>query len=217
MVAGVTTPRPWTGSASHCQRGSTRGCSCSVSQAAIVSRSHPLLHREATRTLLASVGETLGPYSMYLAHGLIAHVVLRALGSRRGVQTSAGIALLAGAGPGLLSALSLVATLLPLKLHYGVDARLPDVAPRALLLGAAGVVFVSYVWFAVAFQLALAGAHRVSRWKGMLAGTIAIVAFGLLCGAVEHAEGVPRVTHVLGPHLSVTAKKPHTINPSFVW
>jgi hypothetical protein len=118
----------------------------------------------------------------------------------------------------MLASIGFVVVLLPLKLYYGAgfDVPLAAVAPRAVVLPAAGLIFIVYVWSAIAFQLALAGVHRVKAWKGVLAGALAVLGFGLIAGAIEHSARFPRIA-ALGPHVSVTLAKPHSVDVHISW
>jgi hypothetical protein len=75
----------------------------------------------------------------------------------------------------------------------------------AILIGVGGVVaFGLYVHIFVVFQLALAGAHGVPRWKGVLAGMLAFVAFSVGSGTVAQlSPRLTRATSYLGPHIEL--------------
>jgi hypothetical protein len=175
-----------------------------------------LLHKEKPGGLLTSAAETLGPYVLYLAWGLIAHVCLRTFGSRRRLGTSLGISLLAGAGPGTVAGVVVTLVIAALGLRYGVETDFSERVPSRVMGAAIAVVYVAYLYAFVAFQLALAGAHRLARWKGIVAGTIAVLAIGFSCGALEGATGEHGMTKKLGPHLSLT-RHGKSFNASINW
>jgi hypothetical protein len=170
-----------------------------------------LFAQETTRVLkrdgevspfVATLGETLGPYALYISMGLVAHVLLRLLGSKRRLRTTIGISLLAGAGPGMIVAFSMMPTLAVVA-RYGLEG-VNDAAPMWLKLCLAVLVVVAYVHFVVAFELALAGAHSLPRWRGVVAGTLAIVVMAFVTGRFEESQRFAKYARKLGPHLSLT-------------
>jgi hypothetical protein len=163
------------------------------------------LHRfgkrdEAPHTLLTSLGETLGPYLMYVGLGLLAHAALRVFGSKRKLRTTIGVCLLAGAGPGLVLALGMTLAGVWMVTLYGAgnafDPKVPAFAGRVIACFVLGL----YAHFLLVFQLALAGAHGLPRWKGLGAGMVAVVAIAFLCGWIENASWWSKAGIVLGPH-----------------
>jgi hypothetical protein len=154
-------------------------------------------------TLLVTLSETLSPYVMYVALGFIAHFVLRMLGSERKLRTSIGLSLLAGAGPGTLAALGLVVPGVLMVARYGSTANLSSSAPLPARVAFGIIASAAYVYFLFLFDLGLAGAHGLARWKGIAAGKIAVIALAFGCGALEHFEWLPQLTGSIGPHLSI--------------
>jgi hypothetical protein len=162
-----------------------------------------LVKEPGAHTILSSVAETLGPYVMYVGTGLVAHLVLRALGSRRRLRTTIGMTLLAGAGPGTVLALGITVPPVLLVRHYGsVDAMQAGI-PMAARTAVVVAVLVLYFGFLAVFQLGLAGAHGITRWKGVVAGTVAVIAMAFVCGALEHTSLWPHLVGSMGPHLSL--------------
>jgi hypothetical protein len=157
---------------------------------------------DAPQTLLRSLGETIGPYFLYIGLGLFAHFALRVLGSKRRLRTTVGVALLAGAGPGTIVALGIVVPAVVAVARFGsLSAVVAHLAPWAQLIVAAYVLGI-YIYSMALFKFALAGAHGLPRWKGLLAGTFAVIAMGIVCGRLE-STSLAQVIHLdLGPHLS---------------
>jgi hypothetical protein len=158
-----------------------------------------LRHIERSHTFLATLGWSCGPYVLYASMGIVAHLVLRLLGSTRKLSTSIGTVLLVGAGPGTVSALGLSVLVAGIVAKYG--SLEPHAATPLLLLAAAPtMIFQVYAW--IICQLALSGAHGVARWKGVVAGIVALIVVGFACGAVETSERFGEKTSWwLGPHL----------------
>ena len=154
-----------------------------------------------THTLLSTLGETLGPYLMYVGLGLVAHAVLRVFGSKRKLRTSVGVSLLAGAGPGLVFAIGMTSSGLWMIARYGTGNALDDQVPALAGRAIAAFILALYAWFLLVFQLALAGAHGLPRWKGLAAGMVAVVAMAFSCGWLEQAAWWSKAGIVLGPHL----------------
>jgi hypothetical protein len=156
----------------------------------------------APHTLLASIAETLGPYTLYVGTALVAHVVLVVLGSRRKVSTTIGVTLLAAAGPGTLLAFGVGLPALALFARYGVVNALNPSVPIVVRLAVVAVVVGLYLYFVVLLQLALAGAHGVATWKAIVAGAVGVLAIAIVCGTAERAGWWPWLTGSLGPHLT---------------
>jgi len=157
---------------------------------------------DVPQTLLTSLGETLGPYVLYIGLGLFAHLALRVLGSKRRLRTTVGVALLAGAGPGTVVALGLVVPTVVAVARFGSLSTLVAHLPLWGQLTLAAYVMGIYFYSMALFKLALAGAHGLPRWKGLLAGTFAVIAMGIVCGRLE-STSVAEIIHLdLGPHMS---------------
>jgi hypothetical protein len=165
-----------------------------------------LIKVETMTGLLGSAADTLGPYLLYAVMGAVAHVVLRIVGGTRRFGTSMGIAILAGALPGMVLALALMLPLFVAAAIYGDVLHANDLMPlwgRGVI---AVVVMGSFLYFVVAFALALAGAHGLARWKGILAGIVAILVTAVLMGAVENRSQLAplkRLSDKAGPHMTI--------------
>jgi hypothetical protein len=155
------------------------------------------------RTLLSSIIDTLGPYALYFGIGLVAHLVLRTLGSKRKLRTTMGLTLLTGAGPGIILALGIGVPPVVLVKVYGSVDTINTVLPLPARIAILVSVVVLYLGFLGVYELALAGAHGVARWKGVVAGTVAVIAMAFATGALEKLDTSKRLTGSLGAHLSL--------------
>src|SRR5262249_47922293 len=113
------------------------------------------------------------------------------------------LSLLAGAGPGMLAALGLAVPGMLMVARYGSTANLNSSAPLPARITFGIIASAAYLYFLFLFDLGLAGAHGLARWKGIAAGKIAVIAVGFGCGALEHFEWLPQLTGWIGPHLSL--------------
>jgi hypothetical protein len=157
---------------------------------------------EPPHSLFSSFLETLGPYAVYIAIGIVAHGVLRLLGSRRKLRTTVGVTLLTGAGAGTLLALGIALPAIVAVRLLGMPSTLSNGLPNAGQAVLIVLFTLMYFYFLAAFELALAGAHGLPRWKGIVAGTVAVFVVAYACGAVEHAAPGDTLG-ALGPHLSL--------------
>jgi hypothetical protein len=143
-------------------------------------------------SLVLQALNAVGPYFHYAALGVLAHGVLRLLGSKRSLQGSVGLAIFAGAIPGSASSLLAVALLVINSLGSGIAKALT--IPMALVTVAAYVVFVRTL------ALGLAGLHDVRGRRAALAIACALVGTGLVFGHIGEVAG--GVIH-FGFHLSI--------------
>jgi hypothetical protein len=171
---------------------------------------------EAPHSLLSSFLETLGPYAVYIVIGIVAHALLRLLGSRRKLRTTVGVTLLVGAGAGTLLAAGIaVPVVVAIKL-FGIPSTQINGVPNAAQVVLIVVFTVLYFYFLAAFELALAGAHGLPRWKGVVAGTFAVFVVAYVCGAIEYL-GHTEALGALGPHLSVYFDRHGLHRFDFLW
>jgi hypothetical protein len=148
--------------------------------ALIAEATNALLHRDVAHTILTSARESLALYLQTTLIGVVAHPILRLLGSRRRLLTSVGVTFLATAGWGTVFGVFRSLATLAVAARYGAGADLGKVAPVWVNGLVIGLFAVWGVYVCAVTQLALAGAHGVSRWKGVVAGTIAILLGGNL-------------------------------------
>ncbi|MFT3914582.1 MAG: hypothetical protein QM704_10825 [Anaeromyxobacteraceae bacterium] len=136
----------------------------------------------------------LVPYVHWALLGSIAHLVLRALGSREPYRASLAMALYAGGGPGLL--LTLVTYGISFGLVAASGAANVDAAfaahPRIGTALFYGLVCAQVTYLA----LALAGAHRAPPWRAVAGVLVALLATAVL-------YGLARPPGSIGVHLAV--------------
>jgi hypothetical protein len=150
-------------------------------QALLAEVTNALLHRDVAHTILTSTRESLSDYAKGVVMGICAHVVLRLLGSRRRFLTTVGVTFFVLSATGLVQALVKSVCAVGVGLRYGVGADLAKVGPVWLNAVVLVLLLGMMVYGVLLTPLALAGAHGVARWKGFVAGTLALVAlFGVL-------------------------------------
>jgi hypothetical protein len=136
---------------------------------------------------LAALAAAILPYVYYVVLGLLCHPLLRLSGSTRPLRVSVATALFAGAGPGLVIALSSYVAIWTRVALFGpyngdVSAGLPVAALVALIIW----IFVpAVVLFPITMALALAGAHGVRRRAAACALLIAFVIAGVIVGQLH--------------------------------
>ena len=143
----------------------------------------PIADAESTDTLAAQLTSAVGPYVHYGLLGIVMHVVLRLLGSRRSLLGSIGIAFFVGGSIGTATALllsSLTRWFGHLRDTSFIELSSGDVVPLALLAGAA----LSYVVVCLLISRGLMGLHQVAGWKAGIAIVVAMLFTALLFGSV---------------------------------
>lgn len=127
--------------------------------------------------LLAGIASALGPYALYVATGVLCHLVLAPRPRRPGVglTDTVAMALYAGAGPAAL------AEAIGWLVLSGLALLGVDVVPVALpvMLGVAFTVFC-YV-----LASAFGGLHHPSVWRIVLAFGVAFPVTGLVFGYLD--------------------------------
>ena len=143
----------------------------------------PIADSESTDTLAAQLTSAVGPYVHYGLLGIVMHVVLRLLGSRRSLLGSIGIAFFVGGSIGTATALLLSS----LTRWFGhvrgtsfLELASGDWAPTAILFGAA----LCYLAVCLLLARGLMGLHRVTVWKVIIAAAAAMLVTALLFGSV---------------------------------
>jgi hypothetical protein len=134
-------------------------------------------------TMSDQLSSAIGPYLHYGLLGVVMHALLRALGSRRSVFGSVGVAFFTGGSIGTLGALPPTAAARWFAHSRGtamLELTSGDLVPVVLL----GVAVVFYVLLCVTMASALRGLHRVAGWKVAAAATFAVIATSLLFGSV---------------------------------
>jgi hypothetical protein len=170
--------RGWTNGLGHIPNPAVALATAISLQALMAEATNALLHREVAHTMLTSVRNSLLLYAQSAAMGILAHLILRILGSRRRLLTSIGVSFLVMAGWGTVAAAVRALLALAVAGRYGAGT-VAKVAPPWVNAVVIGVLLVALIQGFVMSQLALAGAHGVARWKGFLAGTVGFVLVGV--------------------------------------
>ncbi len=137
----------------------------------------------AAQGLLESVRDAVAPFAHYAMLGLFCHLLLR---PRRRLRDSLGVALFAGGGPGVASALLVYAAGIalwywagrPPVIHAGLLGSLPPLQARLLLW----IAYSGYALFLACLSLGLRALHRVPLWRAVLATVVAVLFAGALFG-----------------------------------
>lgn len=157
-----------------------------------------------SRPLWQEAALAVAPYISYALTGVLAHMLLRLLGSRRKLSSTVAMALYASAGPGfgagLLITLVVVGARIALHVPLGVPFGAAG-APRWAMLAAMSMVLFAFAAFLVPLALALMGLHRIRRLKVLTALAGAIVATALLAGTLVQAGLKPISYTLLQPQL----------------
>jgi hypothetical protein len=136
---------------------------------------------------LSSAVALVAPYVHFACIGLIAHVLLRLLGSKQRASASLGVALYVGGAPAL--AFTLFFYLITLALRVVTHLPTFDVAvvqlPRAAQLIVHASIRIGFAAVVYYFAAALVGAHRVRVWKGVLAILTAFLVTAVVYGFVR--------------------------------
>jgi hypothetical protein len=150
---------------------------------AVLTALWPVPGSDAGDTLGSQLASAVGPYVHYGLLGATMHVGLRALGSRRRLPGSLGVAFFVGGSIGTITAL-----LLSSATRWIANARdtntleLGPGDPVAFWFLLAAVL--SYGLVCLTMAMALMGLSRTAVWKTVLAGGFAIVVTAFLFGSV---------------------------------
>lgn len=136
-------------------------------------------------TLASSVAPTL----VFALLGVLIHLVYKAIGSQRSVQTSLGLTLYTIAGPGLFFPLFLVAMQWYVKHHTTekLNTWLLHQDLRVMLTFVV-VLFGLYFWPRIALGRAMHALHRRRWWWSVLAIVLAELAVAVMFGIMERAH-----------------------------
>jgi hypothetical protein len=138
--------------------------------------------------ILDAVLSALGPYALYVAIGVLCHLVL-APGGRRDVRVldTIATALIAGAGPAALAeAAGWIAT-------CAIWPFAPSPVVVAVMLG------IAFSIFCFTLATALGGLHHPAWWRILLAFAVSFSATGLVFGVVA-PPGNYGLHWVIDPH-----------------
>jgi hypothetical protein len=141
----------------------------------------PIPTTQTPDSLATEITSALGPYLHYGLLGATMHLALRALGSRRRILGSIGIAFFAGGSIGTLGALLLSAVARWFAFVRGtssLELRTNDVVPLLIFTGAV----LSYALVCVMMARALKALHHTAGWKTVAAVIFAVVVTALLFG-----------------------------------
>jgi hypothetical protein len=130
---------------------------------------------EHADTLLAQAFDAAGPYLHYAALGAIAHPLMRLAGSRRSLQGSVGVALYAGALPGLGGSMLVALTV---ALFYTSSQHAQHIEQPLIV----AIVLGMFGLFLGVACAGLAGLHRVHWSRALLALLVAFVVMGVFFG-----------------------------------
>ena len=134
-------------------------------------------------TLVTELAGAVSPYLLYGLLGATMHFALRALGSRRRLLGSIGVAFFVGGSVGTLGAL--ITSAVARRLAYvrgttSLELSDTDILPLLLFLGATFFYAVTCVLMARALKTL----HYTAGWKVVLAAVFGMVATAVLFGSV---------------------------------
>ncbi len=156
-----------------------------ATSAAVLGTAQHLLTRALNRpepdlTLLQEVENALSPYAYYATLGLVAHLALRILGSRRRYSSSIALALFAGGGPALFA--SFVSFALLLVIRPTGPSMTKGLSTPAMLV-ALTFVYGSFIVFVGTLTAALAALHGRNLLVCAVVVGLAVIGVGALLGA----------------------------------
>jgi hypothetical protein len=155
-----------------------------------------LTERHVAPTLFSQLFLALAPQLYYAQFGLVAHAVLRLLGSRRRWTSSVGVALFAGGIFPTMAMLLSLGVVLGVYWTYGLQEGVPafQAVPgwARIVLG----VLISGAFSAFFFTLArgLGAVHGVSRGRRI----IALMAAVIITGLIARVAPLPTLQLVVG-------------------
>ena len=124
--------------------------------------------------IVEAVLSALGPYALYVAIGILCHLVIAPGGTRNvRVLDTIAAALLAGAGPAALAE----------AIGWLVICAIWPFAPSQIVI--AVMVGVAFSVFCFTLATALGGLHHASWWRILLAFAVAFPATGLVFGVLD--------------------------------
>jgi hypothetical protein len=143
----------------------------------------PVQGAESAETLATELASAVSPYLLYGILGTTMHFALRALGSRRRLLASIGIAFFIGGSIGTAGALITSAAARRMAYVRGttsLELSEADIMPLLLFLGAT----LFYVLTCVLMARALKALHYTAWWKVVLAAVFGMVLTAVLFGSV---------------------------------
>jgi hypothetical protein len=143
----------------------------------------PVPGSDANDTMTQLLASAVGPYVHYGLLGVIMHLALRGLGSRRRLVGSVGAAFFVGGSIGTVTALILTSSARWIGSARDTNSlELSSGDPVAFWFLLAAVL--SYGLVCLTMALALMGLSRAAIWKAALAGGFAIAVTAILFGSV---------------------------------
>jgi hypothetical protein len=163
---------------------------------------------DATSPLWKAALQAAGPYAHYLLLGVASHAVLRLMGARGRLLASLAATLYSG-GIALVAigTLYLCAALLFPTLRPSGDVPRGD--PKAFAVALLVFAFCFALFLALLIA-ALARMHQIRAWRAGLAAAVALVASGLVFGAVR-----PPGSYGLHPVLEIVHQGPRQWHVGF--
>jgi hypothetical protein len=157
----------------------------------------PVQGGESAETLTTELASAVSPYLLYGILGTTMHFALRALGSRRRLLASIGIAFFVGGSIGTMGALITSGVARRMAFVRGttsLELSETDIMPFLLFLGAT----LFYVLTCVLMARALRALHYTAWWKGIVA-----VVFGMLLTAVLFGSVIPAGNYGWHPYIRI--------------